>query len=378
MRARGTGSVHRRPGRAAWYIKYYDQHGRLHRESSGSAARADAERMLKRRLGEVAEGRRLVGRERERTTFDDLERLIVDDYRMRGRKSLDSVLQSFRALRRVFGGWRACDLGYDDLVRYAAERARAPATVRRELALLHRALALAHRAGRLAALPPFPTITVDNARRGFFEPEQWQAIRAHLPSHLQDVGDFAYLTGWREMEIFGLRWSDVDFERGVASLAGRATKNGRARAFPFRDFPELCAVLARRRTRTDEAQRAGARIIPWVFHGGAGEPLFGADHRPLRSFCRAWRRACAAAGCPGRIPHDFRRTAVRNLERAGVPRAAAMALVGHKTESVYRRYDIVSERDLTDAVKGYAAGLARLPRAPIRAPSAEKRPDLLK
>lgn len=121
MRARGTGSVHRRPGRAAWYIKYYDQQGRPHRESSGSAVRADAERLLRRRLGKVADGRRLVGRERERTTFDDLERLIVDDYRLRRRKSLDSVLQSFRALRRGgFGGRRVCDIGCDDLVRYAA------------------------------------------------------------------------------------------------------------------------------------------------------------------------------------------------------------------------------------------------------------------
>ena len=198
-------------------------------------------------------------------------------------------------------------------------------------------------------------------------------VRAHLPSHFQDVGDFAYLTGWGEMEIFGLRWLDVDVERGFVRLPGRATKNGRARAFPFRDLPELGAVLERRRARTDEAQRAGSRIVPWVFHDGAGAPHFGAEHRPRRSFRRAWRRACAAAGCPGRLFHDFRRTAVRNLERTGVPRAAAMALVGHKTESVYRRYDIVSERDLTDAVKGYATGLAR--RAPLRAPSAEKRPD---
>jgi hypothetical protein len=203
MRARGTGSVYRRPGRARWHLKYYDGAGKPHYESAPT--RTDAERLLRQRLGEVAEGRRLVGRERERTTFDDLERLIVDDYRMRRRKSLDSVLQSFRALRRAFDGSRACDIDYDGLVRYAAERGefRAPATVRRELVLLHRALVLAHRAARLATVPPFPTIAVDNARSGFFEPEQWQAIRAQLPSHLQDVGDFAYLTGWREMEILG-------------------------------------------------------------------------------------------------------------------------------------------------------------------------------
>jgi len=86
-------------------------------------------------------------------------------------------------------------------------------------------------------------------------------------------------------------------------------------------------------------------------------PLFGADQRPKKSFRRAWRRACLAAGLPGRIPHDFRRTVVRNLERSGVARSVAMELVGHKTESVYQRYDIVAECDLADGVIRYAAGL---------------------
>jgi hypothetical protein len=44
------------------------------------------------------------------------------------------------------------------------------------------------------------------------------------------------------------------------------------------------------------------------------------------SFIKAFKTACMKAGCPGRIPHDLRRTAVRNLERAGVPRSVAMKL----------------------------------------------------
>jgi integrase len=357
MRARGTGSVY--PRGSVWWVKYYDAYGHVHRESSGSKRQADAERLNKKRLAEVAAGARLVGHERERTTFDDLERAIADDYGLRRRKTLDSVLQSFRALRRSFGGWRACDIGYQELASYTARRLeeRKPATVRRELVLLRRSMVLAHRAGRLAIVPAFPTIAVDNARSGFFEDEQWRSVRAHLPAHLQDVGDFAFLTDWRLMEILTLRWASLDLTRGVVSLPGRATKNGRARAFPFSEFPELGAIIARCRVRTDEAQRAG-RIVPFVFHD-KGEPLFGADGRAKRSLRRGWRRACAAVGLPGRILHDFRRTAVRNLERAGMPRSVAMELVGHRTESVYQRYDIVSEKDLTDGVKTYAAWLAR-------------------
>ena len=308
MRARGTGSVHRRPGRAAWYIKYYDQHGRPHRESSGSAVRADAERLLRRRLGEVAEGRCLVGRERERTTFDDLERLIVDDYRMRGRKSLDSVQQSFRALRRGgLGGRRACDIGYDDLVRYAAERGSARATIRRELALLHRALVLAHRAGRLAAVPPFPTITVDNARSGFFESEQWQSIPAHLPLHLQDVGDFAYLTGWRVMEIFGLRWADVDFARGLVSLPGARPRTAARASFPFEIFPSWMRCLrAVARGQMRRSGRACASLLVFfmatraslcsALTGGHGEASVVRGGRPVPPLAvRAAFRTTSAA-----------------------------------------------------------------------------------
>jgi integrase len=81
---------------------------------------------------------------------------------------------------------------------------------------------------------------------------------------------------------------------------------------------------------------------------GRGGPL---RPKQIKSFGKAFKTACKDAGVPGRILHDFRRTAVRNLERAGVPRSVAMRLVGHKTESVYRRYAIADERDLRVAVE---------------------------
>ena len=57
------------------------------------------------------------------------------------------------------------------------------------------------------------------------------------------------------------------------------------------------------------------------------------------------------AGLPGLLVHDLRRSAVRRMEQAGVPRSVAMKLTGHRTESVYRRYAITSDADLRDAAK---------------------------
>jgi integrase len=86
---------------------------------------------------------------------------------------------------------------------------------------------------------------------------------------------------------------------------------------------------------TEAAQKRTCQIVPWLFHR---------EGKPIRSMHAAWRSACERAKVPGRLMHDFRRTAVRNFERAGVPRSVAMKLTGHKTETVYQRYAIVSER----------------------------------
>jgi len=85
--------------------------------------------------------------------------------------------------------------------------------------------------------------------------------------------------------------------------------------------------------------------------------VFHRSGKQIKNFQKAWADACTAAGVSDRIPHDFRRTAVRNLERASVSRSVAMKLTGHKTESVYRRHAIVSESDLSAGVQKLA-GLA--------------------
>ena len=190
----------------------------------------------------------------------------------------------------------------------------------------------------------------NNVRTGFFEREPFEAVRAHLPENLRGFVTVAYITGWRiDSEVLPLEWRRIDAtERlspnqeipGTVRLDPGTTKNDEGRVFPF--TAELRDVLEAQRRITDTLNREQGRICPWVFHR---------DGKPIKSFIRAWRAACLAAGQPGKIPHDFRRTAVRNLVRSGVPERVAMKLTGHKTRSVFERYNIVSDGDLGEAAR---------------------------
>jgi integrase len=269
--------------------------------------------------------------------------MVVADMTANGRKSIKRVELAIRSLHAGLGrGTPARDVDEARITEYITERLAAKAaraTVNRELAALRRGFRLAERSRRLARVPHVALLHEDNARRGFFELEQLQAVLAHLPSDLQPVVEAAYETGWRvHSELLTRQWRHVDLKAGWLRLEPGEGKSGRGRMFPL--TAALRRVLEAQRALTDKLEREEGRVVPWVFHR-AGVPI--------RTFRRAWLTACRLAGLPGKIPHDFRRTAVRNLERAGVPRSAAKALVGHLTDSVYQRYAIVDETMLVDA-----------------------------
>lgn len=376
MRARGTGSIFQprwrdpktgeiRVSPALW-IRYSCRStcgqptcGGVHREASGFAKTegkdetARAERLLRRRLSEV-DGGRLIAPVAEKTTFADLAEMLTTDYRVNARKSLESTEDRLVHLREFFGGaTRAIAITTDRITQYIADRqgaGAAPATIRNELAALRRAFTLAAQAGKVPARPHIPSIEVRNTRAGFFEQEAFDDVLRRLPDNLQPVMEFAYLTGWRKSEMLSLRWSQVDFRAGEVRLEPGTTKNDEGRTFPFSVLPPLGDLLRRQRERTTDVEKATGRIIPWVFHHGGG--------KPWKDYYGSWRAACEAAGVPGQFVHDFRRTAVRRLERAGVPRSVAMKLTGHKTEAVYRRYAIVAPADLRAGVAKLAEALA--------------------
>ena len=215
-------------------------------------------------------------------------------------------------------------------------------------------------------MPRIRLLPENNVRKGFAEAKQVDLICKGLKSDVAEGVRFAFLTGWRRSEVFTLTWSQVDWDGGFVRLEPGTTKNQEGRAFPI--TPALRAILERRQALTRQCERAQARIIPLVFHRGGW---------PILSFRRSWKAACKKASLPGLLFHDLRRSAVRNLERASVPRSVAMKLIGHKTESIYRRYAIVAESDLKAAGEKLSAlgeGLADPPPVAARDAYAKSRP----
>ena len=341
-----------------WWVRYY-RNGRRHEESSRSTRKGDAERLLRIREGDVAKGIPVTAK-LGRLRFDEAVADVVTDYRVNGKKSLRDVQTRIRLhLEPFFGGRRMASITTADVRTYVASRqapieledgsakpGAAHATINRELAVLKRAFRLSVQAGKLLHVPHVPMLAENNIRTGFFEIDEFNDVQAALPEELQGITLIAFLVGWRiSSEIQTLTWGQVNREARTVRLEPGSTKNDEGRTLPYDLLPELVDVIERQ-WREHERLAAEGTICPYVFHRSG---------RPIKGFVKAWKSACQTAGCPGKLPHDLRRTAVRNLVRAGVPEKTAMAITGHKTRSVFDRYDIVDEADLRNAL-GTLAG----------------------
>ena len=253
-------------------------------------------------------------------TFETMSQAYLQDYVLQRYRTLSTARPRVEHLRDFFGGWAVEAITANSVREYQLHRRKQhaeAATINRETSALSRMFQLAIRRGQLERMPLFPKRLEENPPRdGFFEHDEYLKVRAQLPRSYQDVLDFAYYSGWRRNEILGLTWDEVDLKGGVIRLTPRRSKTKAGRVLPI--SPPLRDVL----TRRSRLRRADS---PRVFHR---------DGVPVRVWRYALRDACRKAKVPHRLLHDCRRTAARNLIRAGVPERIAMLLTGHKTRAV--------------------------------------------
>ena len=343
------GSIYKR-GNIFW-LKYFKD-GKPYYESSKSRKETVAKRLMKKREGEIQDGK-LPGSYYEKVTFEALEEMFIRDRRINN-KSVSDAEKRLKHLKPVFGGVKVPNIKSDRIAVYIDGRLNegaANATINRELAALRRMLNLGYRAEKVQRVPYIGMLKEDNVRTGFLEDFEYEALRDALPSHLKGFLTFGYMTGWRKEEVAGLTWDRVDLQERTVRLNADQTKNKEARNMYMED--SLLDLMFEQ-----WAEKNG----PYVFHR---------DRIKIKNFRKAWNTGCRDAGIgygykssikyaqkweekgmtSGPIYHDLRRTAVKHMAQAGIDRKIAMMRTGHKTESVYNRYNIGTDADLKNAAQ---------------------------
>lgn len=358
---RGRGRLVKFAGSVNWISCYYASDGKEHRESTRTSDEKVALRIHKAKLDQIASERQghgpLLLPAQKRVTVNELLDALEADQSLRGLKSAGKAAAHAKPIRSAFGTWRAVDVTAEAVDKYIKARkvvGLSNATINRSLQTLIAAFNLAVRRRTLTTAPVIRKLSeVGNARKGFFEREEFEKVLAQLPDYLQDAARFAYVTGWRKSEVVALRWEWVDLVAGRIVLPD--SKNGQGRALAIAG--ELTELFKRREAaRLVELRSGGLKVADLVFHRRS---------RPLGDFKRAWHKALTEAGFSELVKrsdgsvrtvytrtfHDFRRTAARNLVRAGVREGVAMSVTGHRTRSIFDRYNITSAEDLRAAME---------------------------
>jgi integrase len=317
-----------------------------------------AKAFVKKRAGEDTQKWRRYKTQPESVAIGTLLDLVIDDYKASENKSLKDVMGKIQhSLRPFFGDRVAARLDTDDMDEWKKWRRShrlhgtsrngqeklMPASINREISLLRRAYQLGyeHKPQLVDKIPPvFKKFAENNIRKGFVTPEQYRALMAELPNHLRPITCIAFHVANRKGELFRLEWADVDLQGDppVFTLWPGETKNNDGRTLPIL-AGEMFDTLRELKAEHDEKWVKQKK----VFVTSDGKPL---QYHHMRD---DWNEACKRAGLPGLLFHDLRRSAVRNLRRAGVTQKVAREFSGHKTDAVFDRYNISDFDDLRDA-----------------------------
>jgi integrase len=337
----GEGSIRQRGDR--WQISFYDS-DRIRRREAYST-KAKAEKALRQKLALKDTGK--LDPVETRTRIDTIAGLYLADRSGAAPKSYSWLKQVWdNHLEPFFGGYLASRTTTEKLIEYRNERLDAgasPTTVNKELTILH---AIFHHGlndytpPKISRIPKFPErLKEPPPRSGFLTDEQYDALQTHARyPWLKALLAMAYTFGFRRAELVGrvqrkqppMRVKQIDVKNRTIHLLPGETKNSEGRVVKMTDevydYLRVCV----------EGKGPEDAVFTWE------------GCSPVKDFRVSWSKMTKAAGVSVLL-HDFRRSAARNLIRSGVSQDVAKRITGHKTDSMFSRYNIVAEDDLAEA-----------------------------
>jgi len=343
------GSVYENTQSAYLWLDYRTPSGRRVRESSGVKVQPKKLRQAIQKAKDVLAQRfELIGRGVDPNIgkglrYEDIRKDLLDRYETRGFRSLKHKLNEktgkkeptvwgMTHLDEFFAGWKVSAITQAAIRAFVEKRKKdgaEGATINRNVGLLQSMFRTARRSGKLQIVPEFPEQQkVNPPRQGYCTPEQFALIRSHMPENLWPLLTLLYYTGVRVGEATKIMWSydgfpQVDLEKRQITLLGVQTKNGQPRVLPLTDG--LVDMLKKR--------------------SQADGPVFDSTN-----FRKEFAAAKVKAKCPHVLIHDFRRSAVSNLVNAGVSETDTMEISGHRSRTVFDRYNVRNTKRLHDAI----------------------------
>jgi integrase len=260
------------------------------------------------------------------------------DYERKQNRSFGGVEAAFKHLEAegAFKFHRVCDITAAKIEEYADKRLKsgAPrASINRELAYLRRGFKLMFEKSMISTVPVIKLFDESgNVRQGFIDIGDFTALLEKIEGpDVRDISEFLYHSGWRSKEAKLFQWSWID--GNIIRLPAEFSKNKKERVLPITGALMDTIKRRRKKRRLD---------CEYVFHRNG---------TPIKSFRRAFRAAAKEIGRPELLPHDMRRSAVRNFRKSELSESDGMMLSGHRTRSVYERYNIRDDQDATEAME---------------------------
>ena len=323
----------------------------FHDGASKEKARAKAEKFLNTTI--VLRDTGKLDPKESRLRIDGVAKAYIDKIRVTKKdRSIEWIEAVWRKhLEPFFGGRLASRINLDlieeyrqhrlaDVVDDERKRLARHSTINKECTILKAMLNQALEAGKIHRMPRFPDKLRENApREGFIGDDAYDTLVGVCDEPwLKAFVAIAYNYGMRKGELLGLTVGRIDMQNRMIILPRGTTKSGEGRAVVMTDeVLKFIEPLVKGRSNDDP-------LFVWTKGVKSG--------KAVKDFRGSWNKAKAAAGLPADLLiHDFRRSAIRNLELGGVSRDTAMQISGHSTDSVYRTYNIQDYTNLIQAAK---------------------------